>query len=86
MLDFDGYVLRYVLQRSVMAKPTERKANTRKIVPLIPERKVRTQIQEEKKKQRHNNREMSKYTISIQVRKLIAYDAVGWSSNLENCP
>ena len=37
MLDFDGYVLRYMSQRSVMAKPTERKANTRKIIPLIPE-------------------------------------------------
>ena len=68
-----------------MAKPTERKANTRKIIPLIPERKVTTQIQEETKKQRHNNREMNKYTISIQLHKLIAYVAIGWSSNLKNC-
>ena len=48
-----------VLQRSVMAKPTERKAKNAIVSPLNTEIKIITQIQVKTKKHSHNNRELS---------------------------
>ena len=43
-----------VIQRSVMAKPTNRKANTRNVTPLNTRKNATAQIQMKTKKQRHN--------------------------------